>query len=225
MRREREQRIICLGTNRMGGDSDNVSEGSGAIWRFQPFNNVANSLHRCWSLRVTSKGVYSNGPKLNEYVIAEDYITGTFKKWCNNYGYIHPEAENTAISMPAFMHWSWVQSSGQLMVADLQGVRKDNHYHLTDPAINSVYGTYGATDMRAEGMAMFFLHHKCNDICKRLPRPTVRDFTGIIPQKDLAASLALLQQVQGATTYSTELNFTPEVRTGIARVFQRVAGQ
>lgn len=174
-------------------------------------------------LQVTSKADSTRGPKLNEYVIAEDYIEGTFKKWCNNYGFISSEAENTAITMPAFMHWSWVQSSGQLMIADLQGVRKNNRYTLTDPAINSVYGKYGATDMRAEGMAMFFLRHRCNDICNHLPKPTVQDFVGIIPQKDLTASLALLQQVRDATTYTNELKFTPQVRTGIAQVFKRVA--
>ena len=58
------------------------------------------------------------GPRLHEYVLVEDFIPGNFKKWCSNYGFISDEAKNTAITMPAFMHWSWVHTGGEMMVAD-----------------------------------------------------------------------------------------------------------
>ena len=50
--------------------------------------------------QVTSQSENAT-PKLNEYVIVEDYIPGDFKKWCNNYGYISDEV-SFAKSMPAF---------------------------------------------------------------------------------------------------------------------------
>ena len=47
---------------------------------------------------------------------------------CNNYGFISDEAKTKAITMPAFMHWSWVHTGGEMMVANLQGVRGDDGY-------------------------------------------------------------------------------------------------
>ena len=111
-----------------------------------------------------------SGPRLNEYVLLEDFIPGNFKKWCNNYGFISDEAKTTAIMMPAFMHWSWIYTGGEMMVADLQGIRGGDGYTLTDPVILSITGTYGATDMGVEGMAMFFMHHECNGICSGLSK-------------------------------------------------------
>ena len=91
-------------------------------------------------------------PKIGEYVVVEDYIEGEYKKWCNNYGYLSTEYQ----SMPAFMHWSWVHTKGQLMIADLQGVRGDDRFSLTDPVIMFVDNSYGPTDTGVEGMIMFF---------------------------------------------------------------------
>ena len=162
-------------------------------------------------------------PKLGEYVVVEDYIPGTFKKWCNNYGYISAEAESVAIAMPAFMHWSWVHSGGELMIADLQGVCSGNHYTLTDPVILSSNREYGVTDMGIEGMAMFFMHHKCNALCQRYRKPTIFDFMGKIPQHMLSACLQMLQQVGGTTSYLHELQFSPHVRTIVAQTMREIA--
>ena len=108
---------------------------------------------------VTEEGNREQGPYLNEYFLVEVYIEGSFTKWCNNYGYCNDEAKTSHISMSAFMHWSWAHTKGELMIADLQGVRYDNHYVLTDPAI---YKKYGITDTGVKGMFMFFHFHSCN---------------------------------------------------------------
>ena len=163
------------------------------------------------------------GPRLNEYVIVEDFISGNFKKWCNNYGFISQEARSTAITMPAFMHWSWVHTGGEMMVADLQGVRTDDGYTLTDPVILSTSGTYGATDMGIEGMTMFFLHHECNGICSGLTKPTYWDLIMNIPQSQRASCEQLLQQVRSATTYTFELKFPPYIRATVIETFRQVA--
>lgn len=176
--------------------------------------------------QVTETSDTNSTPKLNEYCVVEDYIPGQFNKWCNNYGFISAEAKNSHTSMPAFMHWSWWYSNGEKMISDLQGVRKGNpqSYILTDPAMLSLSGNYGATDMGVEGMAMFFLHHdKCNSFCESLPKPGVRDFIGVIPDRELSATMQLLKNVGNATSYTHELKFTPQVKQNVTTVFRRVA--
>ena len=174
-------------------------------------------------VHIVNRQPYSSGPRLNEYVTAEDFIPGNFVKWCNNYGFISQEAKTIAILMPAFMHWSWVHTRGQRMVADLQGVRRDDGYTLTDPAILSIDGTYGATDTGIEGMAMFFLHHECNSICNGLPKPTLWDLILNIPQSQRASCEQLLRQVMSATTYTFELQFQPHIRAAVIQTFRQVA--
>lgn len=192
------------------------------------FNEFSRTTHPLQFTDVTVSKVVKNDnpqstPKLNEFVVVEDYIPGSFSKWCNNYGYIVDNESGKYLS--AFMHWSWVNSSGQKMISDLQGVCKNNpgSFTLTDPAMLSVGGEYGATDTNVEGIAMFFLHHVCNDFCKSLRKPKVSDFIGVIPQRELSATMQLLQQVGNATTYTHELKFSKEVRHRIGTVFSRVA--
>ena len=172
-------------------------------------------------MQVVSQSDPNKTPKLNEYVTCEDYIPGRFDKWCNNYGYIG----NAALSLPSFMHWSWWYTDSELMVGDLQGVRKDDCYLLTDPAIMSLSGGYGATDTGVEGMAMFFLNHTCNRFCNHLPKPSLHHFRGIIPDQYLAAAMTLLVQVQSSTTYRMELKFTQDIRARVAARFRQIANE
>ena len=154
-------------------------------------------------------------PKLNEYVLVEDYIPGNFTKWCNNYGYISSDSE----LMPAFMHWSWVQTKGQAMVADLQGAREYSTYHLTDPVLLSTTegGKYGCTDTGVEGMAMFFLKHTCNQFCRGLPKPTIGDVVG------KHSALAQLEMIMTSTAYSHELKFPKHIRQTMITKFPQIA--
>ena len=171
--------------------------------------------------KVVQRSQPNQRPLLNEYVVCEDFIPGEFNKWCSNYGYIGPGSS----SLPAFMHWSWYHTKGEEMVADLQGVREKYSYKLTDPVIISLSETYGATDTRVEGMAMFFLSHTCNTFCKHLPKPTVEGFRGIIPDQYLQAAKTFLAQVHGSTTYKVELKFPSYIRERVAKEFRRIASQ
>ena len=158
-------------------------------------------------------------PKLNEYVVVEDYIPGSYKKWINNYGYISDESK----SMPAFAHWSWVHSKGEVMIGDLQGVRGNNKFILTDPVLLScTHGRkYGCTDMGVEGMAMFFLNHKCNNFCSSLPKPSIR--SAGVPQAQIAAASQLLRQITNSTAYSHELKFPVHIRESLIPAFKAIA--
>ena len=108
-------------------------------------------------------------PKLGEWCLVEDYITGEWTKWNTNAGYVNPRA-NT-VSLHAFSHWTWAHTKGDVLVCDLQGVRRDDRYILTDPVICSTGQIYGETDLGVGGMAHFFSTHSCTSFCSHLPKP------------------------------------------------------
>ncbi|XP_011409390.1 PREDICTED: alpha-protein kinase vwkA-like [Amphimedon queenslandica] len=161
--------------------------------------------------------------KVDEYTVLEDYLEGKYIKWCNNYGYVSSEARGVDQILTAFMHWSWVKSKGEEMVADIQGVKNGSRYKLTDPAMLSVKMEYGVTDTGIEGMAMFFLIHECSGPCKGLPRPTLAQFVGKIPDAMLQQALALQQLSARGTTYSRETKFPEAVRKALIPVFAAIA--
>ena len=169
--------------------------------------------------KVISQGDTVN-PKLGEYVLVEDYIPGDFTKWCNNNGYISSASE----LMPAFMHWSWVHSKGQVMIADLQGVLSGDTYRLTDPVLlsNTEGGKYGCTDTGVEGMAMFFLRHTCNQFCRYSGvygnLPTIADVVGYG-----SANTMKLESIIPSTAYAHELKLPAHIRKTMITVFPQVA--
>ena len=118
-----------------------------------------------WKVSKSSTGT----PKLGEWCLVEDYLTGEWTKWNTNAGYVNPQVTTT--SMHAFSHWTWVHTKGDTMVCDLQGVRCDDRYILTDPVICSTGQIYGETDLGEVGMAHFFDTHKCTSFCSHLPKP------------------------------------------------------
>ena len=144
---------------------------------FNTFSKTTHPIH--FTEVVVIKCVYKknpsnpNGPRLDEYCTTEDFLAGEFNKWVNNYGVYSDETVSTAISMPAFMHWSWYHTKGEKMITDLQGIRNSNSYTLTDPVILSLSGEYGATDMGVEGMAIFFASTNVIHFVKTSPGPTL----------------------------------------------------
>lgn len=187
---------------------------------YQVLNKQAVLAYIEWCNRgkmITYPGAVGGHAKL-ECVIVEDYIPGNFTKWCNNYGYISTTSE----LMPAFMHWSWVNSGGKMMIADLQGVRDDSKFVLTDPAIlsNTVGGLqYGSTDTGVEGIALFFLKHTCNQFCRGLSRPTLQDL--------LVTGSALLQLnlISTSTAYSHEVKIPESWKERMVALFPAIAAR
>jgi hypothetical protein len=175
--------------------------------------------------KITTQRSPNATPKLNEYVIVEDYIPGEFKKWLNNYGYVSDEV-SFALSMPAFAHWSWWYTNGEKMIADLQGVRGDMNYTLTDPVLMSGSadgGRYGCTDMGVEGIILFFYNHKCNSLCDNLPRPTPASLG--ISQWQWQMLNQQLQQIMDATAYSHEKKLPYDVRARLVQPLRAIASK
>jgi len=163
------------------------------------------------------------GPKFNEYHIVETYIPGKYIKWCNNYGYWNSTDEHIA-TMQAFSHWSWYQTGGQKMIADLQGATNNGGYLLTDPTIISSNGAeYGATDTGVEGMAIMLLKHTCNSICKHLPKPTVVDLYSCISLLEMQECMELLHSVSDSTAYKWEVKLSVSTRKKLADKLKRIA--
>lgn len=100
-----------------------------------------------------------------EYVAVEDFIPGKYIKFNSNSGY---EDQNLSQFLTAFCHWTWQVSGHKIMVCDLQGVKSNNGYLLTDPAVHSEDQIYGPTDLGIVGMENVLRGHKCNRICNRL---------------------------------------------------------
>ena len=72
----------------------------------------------------------------NQYYTIEKYLDSSwYIKWSNQ---LNENEDIFSRTLGAFSHWSYVITDNYLMICDLQGVKNDEAYILTDPAINSV---------------------------------------------------------------------------------------
>ena len=96
------------------------------------------------------------------YMAVELYLEGAYIKYSDNARYVNSQFR----TIPAFCHWSWQSSGGQMMITDLQGV----NYILTDPQIHSVLPSaeFGLGGGDEAAMVDFFKEHRCNEICHAL---------------------------------------------------------
>ena len=96
------------------------------------------------------------------YMAVEVFLDGRYVKYSDNQQYINAEYR----TIPAFCHWSWQSSAGQMMITDLQGV----NYILTDPVVHSQHPSadFGLGGGDEQAMMDFFHAHRCNEICTTL---------------------------------------------------------
>lgn len=152
-----------------------------------------------------------------EWVSIEPYIVGEYKKFTSNSGWVDPRIGN---AIPAYMHFSWLYSRGAIVVSDIQGVRCDTCYMLTDPATQSIKREFGETDLGAEGIVRFLTTHKHTELCKHMPWPTQSDI-------NVFKSLLVMKPVRGTTfafQLPTEVSNNPALATSyslfISKFFQ-----
>ena len=110
--------------------------------------------------------------KKNKVLMIEPFLTGNYIKFVSNTNWTNPEIESKTI--PAFMHFTWVISKGTAIVSDVQGVIKDGCFLLTDPAVQSVNKSYGASDLGVFGLIQFLAKHEHNEYCNFLPWPNLQ---------------------------------------------------
>ena len=92
-----------------------------------------------------------------------------WRKWNNNSGGVSLSEYSTTLQ--AFSHWTHHITAGRLMVVDLQGVKVDRAYLLTDPALHCddlLRFRETRTNLGVKGMQQFFRTHVCSDVCKQL---------------------------------------------------------
>ena len=118
---------------------------------------------------------------MNEKVLVEPALEGTFQKFNSNWG-----QEQSGHEVPrAFTHWVFEASGREAMVCDLQGVCSQSacEYQLTDPVIHTVSGRYESTktDLGVAGMATVLLAHRCGDLCRSLGLRPMPSSAGVPP--------------------------------------------
>ena len=127
----------------------------------------------------------------------EPYLTGKFRKYNNNNGFVATSGSNIQRSTPqAFSHFTYHYSCGELMVVDIQGVGDA----YTDPQLLTTDGEgYGRGNLGTEGMKKFFKTHKCNAVCTFLRLPNM----GRILKRALSFNAAHSKHMKGQLTGST----------------------
>lgn len=97
----------------------------------------------------------------------EPFIEGEYIKYNNNASMVMEEPHPFNDTAQAFSHFTFERSWGLFMVVDLQGVGN----LLTDPAVHTKDKNrfkLCKTNLNEDGFKLFFVSHKCNEICKTL---------------------------------------------------------
>ena len=99
---------------------------------------------------------------------AERYLPGVFLKYNSNSGYVADSLLPHNDMVQAFLHFSFEESGGKFIVADLQGVARDNEVLLTDPQVLSLTRDYGPGDLGVTGYLRCLRAHRCGRTCQHL---------------------------------------------------------
>ena len=158
--------------------------------------------------RVTETGLIARcccAIDVGDTVTVEEFIPGTYEKFVSNNG-----TYKFAGTLTAFSHFSYHASKERLLICDLQGVRNERGYVLTDPSIHSIesLGTgYGELDLGSIGIEAFFSTHKCEKVCRDLAKPakaryTTRDVEHVIRDRKRSAYVAMGSGLDEAAGYA-----------------------
>ena len=156
---------------------------SGSVYEARYFDddldtvNEAIRLVSLWNAQeVINKPVKMNAPEIwtfdststrgwaGKKIMQEPFIEG-WQKFNSGSGW-NDSGSSWARAMQALSHFSYDVTNGQSLLCDLQGAVYRDGVVLTDPAILSVSGKFGPTDLGEKGISTFFGHHVCNEYCR-----------------------------------------------------------
>ena len=109
-------------------------------------------------------------------VAVQRYVEGTYDKFIGNAGWVNEDLPTNV--PPAFAHYSYHITDGEMLVCDLQGARNTDAYILSDPAIHHATrgpNYYGITDLGNAGIQEFFRTHKCSRLCESFLKPDLEN--------------------------------------------------
>lgn len=131
------------------------------------FNTKIGEPNKINYVKPYTSTAYIDG-KLDNNILIEPYISGTFRKFYNNDGSFVEQDDSKKFNKtpPAFSHYTWLISGFEQVITDLQGVYKNDKYYLTDPAIQSFNRDFGNSDLGACGLLKFLLEHECSSLCR-----------------------------------------------------------
>lgn len=158
------------------------------------------SFAPCFIYEVMKKGVLSMDVN---YFTAEPFLAGPFLKYNSNAGFICGDSLPNYEVVQAFTHFTFVESKGTLLVADLQGVPCGSRMVLTDPQVLSLEGMFGPGDLGAGGMCACLRAHRCGKVCRQLGMSPV--FNSVLRSLDGPPQSALrMQNSESASTLPSE---------------------
>lgn len=102
-----------------------------------------------------------------EHVLIEELIEGEFRTFIDSNGAICQESE----FLNTFIHYSYVESNGDLVLSNIEGVESDTNMKLSAATIHSRNRTFGSRDQGVQGILNVFRNHECNNTCKTWPTP------------------------------------------------------
>mmetsp|Transcript_63371 Transcript_63371/g.151226 ORF Transcript_63371/g.151226 Transcript_63371/m.151226 type:complete len:790 (-) Transcript_63371:126-2495(-) len=120
----------------------------------------------CFVYEVDSAEVLPEGEA--QVFTAERYLPGAFLKYNSNNGYVGEQSMLHHEVVQTFLHFSYAASGGSMMVADLQGVARQDEVLLTDPQVLSLERCFGPGDLGAAGMQACLSSHRCGAACRAL---------------------------------------------------------
>lgn len=160
--------VVNQGKNGMDND-DNINNGN----KNNKSNNnndsddIGSSNGNCnkTSMRKTESKLVKRAKKVyrDEWIMVEPFLAGKFTKFnCNN-GQVGAYKDHV---LQAFSHHTYHVSNGQMVLADVQGVEKEDMIILTDICILSrKSGMFGEMDLGEDGLVKFMMNHECNQYC------------------------------------------------------------
>ena len=92
-----------------------------------------------------------------------------FRKQNNNWCYVNEEYFSNLLD--AFSHWTYVIIEGCLIVVDLQGIKENDQFILSNPSIHCIEPKFGRTNIGETGIKQFFKTHRCGSVCEVMKLP------------------------------------------------------